>query len=123
MERKILLGALVLGLISIALGAFGAHGLKEQLAADSLESYKTGVHYQMIHALFLGLLSATNLISKKAKNTMMVFLSTGSIRKPRNLNYNAVRSAEVCSPVPYLQILTIKTPRLKSQKAIFRIMY
>ncbi|NKB82621.1 MAG: DUF423 domain-containing protein [Nitrospirales bacterium] len=46
------LGAL-LALVAVAAGAFGAHMLKEQLTAGLFEAYKTGVHYQMYHALAL----------------------------------------------------------------------
>lgn len=37
----------------IALGAFGAHGLKAILSAESLAVYQTGVTYQMWHSLGL----------------------------------------------------------------------
>lgn len=39
--------------IAIALGAMGAHYLKEtlELPADKLDSWKTGVLYQVIHSL------------------------------------------------------------------------
>lgn len=79
MNKKILITAAILGTIAVVLGAFGAHGLKEQLAVDSLESYKTGVHYQMMHALILGLLSATNLISQKAKKIIWLLVIFGVI--------------------------------------------
>lgn len=39
--------------LSIALGAFGAHGLKDKLSAKYLDIYQTGVHYHMIHAIGL----------------------------------------------------------------------
>jgi uncharacterized membrane protein YgdD (TMEM256/DUF423 family) len=38
-------------LLSVALGAFGAHGLKARLSADMLDVFKTGVQYHMVHAL------------------------------------------------------------------------
>lgn len=38
-------------LLAVALGAFGAHGLKTRLSADMLDIYKTGVLYQFFHAL------------------------------------------------------------------------
>lgn len=38
---------------AVILGAFGAHFLKEKLSIDQLDSFKTGVYYQFIHALFL----------------------------------------------------------------------
>jgi uncharacterized membrane protein YgdD (TMEM256/DUF423 family) len=46
------LGSISAGL-AVALGAFGAHGLKGRLAADMLANYETGVRYQMYHALAL----------------------------------------------------------------------
>jgi uncharacterized membrane protein YgdD (TMEM256/DUF423 family) len=46
------LGALS-GAIAVALGAFGAHGLKARLPADLLATFETGVRYQMYHALAL----------------------------------------------------------------------
>lgn len=48
--------------LSIGLGAFGAHGLKDKLSAKYLDIYQTGVHYHMIHAIGLivvGILYAT----------------------------------------------------------------
>lgn len=44
------------GLLSILLGAFGAHGLKKVISTEKLESFEVGVRYQMYHALFLLLL-------------------------------------------------------------------
>ena len=53
MERLWLaLGALN-ALISVACGAFGAHGLKSRLSADYLVTFETGARYQMYHALGL----------------------------------------------------------------------
>ena len=47
-----LLGAVV-GLLGVALGAFGAHTLKAVLTSDLLAVFETGVRYQMYHALAL----------------------------------------------------------------------
>ena len=41
------------GLLSVALGAFGAHGLKKLVSNDMLVAYQTGVQYQFIHTLVL----------------------------------------------------------------------
>lgn len=38
---------------AVALGAFGAHGLRRLLTADMLAVYETGVRYHMLHALAL----------------------------------------------------------------------
>lgn len=41
------------GAVSVALGAFGAHGLKKVVSVDMLATYQTGVQYQFIHSLAL----------------------------------------------------------------------
>jgi uncharacterized membrane protein YgdD (TMEM256/DUF423 family) len=43
----------VFAFLSVALGAFGAHGLKGKLSADMLNVFNTGVQYEMFHALAL----------------------------------------------------------------------
>ncbi len=53
MDKKILLVGLVFGILSIVLGAFAAHGLKSKLEVSALQSFETGVKYQMYMALFL----------------------------------------------------------------------
>jgi uncharacterized membrane protein YgdD (TMEM256/DUF423 family) len=51
------IGWFVLGAVAaalgVALGAFGAHGLRAHLSADALAVFETGVRYQMTHALAL----------------------------------------------------------------------
>ena len=46
------MGCLAVGL-AVAAGAFGAHALKQRLAADLLAVFDTGVRYQMLHGLGL----------------------------------------------------------------------
>lgn len=53
------------GFIAVAVGAFGAHGLREKLTPEMLEIYKTGVLYQFIHTIVLLILSLTNFIRSK----------------------------------------------------------
>jgi uncharacterized membrane protein YgdD (TMEM256/DUF423 family) len=53
-QRPLLLAAGLLGFTGVALGAFGAHGLKAILEpAGKLEIWKTAVFYQLIHAVAL----------------------------------------------------------------------
>ncbi|MCK5888955.1 MAG: DUF423 domain-containing protein [Methylococcales bacterium] len=47
----------VCGLTGVMMGAFGAHGLKAILSPEMLAVYKTGVDYQMWHALGLGVIA------------------------------------------------------------------
>ena len=46
--------AAISGFIGVAMGAFGAHVLKNILSDHMLDVYKTAVSYQMWHALALG---------------------------------------------------------------------
>ena len=41
------------GLISVILGAYAAHSLRDVISSASLSSWQTGVSYQMSHALVL----------------------------------------------------------------------
>ncbi|MGZ5243124.1 MAG: DUF423 domain-containing protein [Bacteroidia bacterium] len=45
--------AAVFGFLGVALGAFGAHALKDKIEPYYLDVFKTGVQYQMYHALAL----------------------------------------------------------------------
>lgn len=51
-KQLLTIGALFSG-VAVALGAFGAHGLKQILSPYLLEVFHTGVQYQFIHALSL----------------------------------------------------------------------
>ncbi|MCJ7841576.1 DUF423 domain-containing protein [Lederbergia sp. NSJ-179] len=52
MKLFVILGALN-AFLAVALGAFGAHGLEGKLEPKYLEVWKTGVQYEMFHALGL----------------------------------------------------------------------
>lgn len=53
MNRGLLLIGALSAAITVALGAFGAHGLRAVLSAEMLAVFETGVRYQMYHALAL----------------------------------------------------------------------
>ena len=48
--RLLRLGA-VLAALGVALGAFGAHGLRSLVTPDRLATFETGVRYHLVHAL------------------------------------------------------------------------
>lgn len=51
-SKQLLLTGAILGFLSVALGAFGAHALKATLAANNrIETFDTAVKYQFFHAL------------------------------------------------------------------------
>jgi len=43
--------------LSVALGAFAAHGLKSKLASELLQTFEVGARYQMYHGIALVLVS------------------------------------------------------------------
>jgi uncharacterized membrane protein YgdD (TMEM256/DUF423 family) len=45
--------AAVLGFLAVALGAFGAHGLKASLSTEMMAVYQTAVQYHFYHCLAL----------------------------------------------------------------------
>ena len=53
MHRWFLITASLLGALSVALGAFAAHTLKQSLPADTVAIFETGVRYQFYHAFAL----------------------------------------------------------------------
>jgi uncharacterized membrane protein YgdD (TMEM256/DUF423 family) len=53
MARLWLLLSACAGFTGVALGAFAAHGLKNQLTPAYLAVFQTGTHYQLVHALAL----------------------------------------------------------------------
>ncbi len=51
-RRWWLLGA-TLGMLGVALGAFGAHAVKDSVSPDDYDTYKIAAQYHMMHALAL----------------------------------------------------------------------
>ncbi|RTY77727.1 DUF423 domain-containing protein [Flavobacterium sp. LS1P28] len=85
MDKKILTTGTILGMIAIIFGAFGAHALKKVLSIEQLNTFETGVRYQMYHALFLLFIGLLKDLSQKTKKTLYnlvlfgVILFSGSI--------------------------------------------
>jgi uncharacterized membrane protein YgdD (TMEM256/DUF423 family) len=50
MDRTFLLLGSIAAFVGVALGAFGAHGLRARLSTEMLAVFETGVRYQMYHA-------------------------------------------------------------------------
>jgi uncharacterized membrane protein YgdD (TMEM256/DUF423 family) len=57
MDKTFLLLGAVAAFLAVALGAFGAHGLRARLSPEMLAVFQTGVQYHMSHALALILVS------------------------------------------------------------------
>jgi uncharacterized membrane protein YgdD (TMEM256/DUF423 family) len=55
--KLMVLSAGFFGFLSVALGAFAAHGLQGSIEDNLLRAFKTGVLYQMVHSLALLILA------------------------------------------------------------------
>ncbi len=53
MNKRFFITAAILGALSVAFGAFAAHGLKPRLDAHMLANWETGVRYQFYHTFAL----------------------------------------------------------------------
>ena len=51
--KYIFLFAGISGFVGVALGAFGAHGLRDKLDDSAMHAYETAVSYQLLHSLAL----------------------------------------------------------------------
>lgn len=77
MDRKIITTAAFLGMTAIILGAFGAHALKKVLNLEQLNTFETGVKYQMYHALFLLFVGLSQSTAEKTKKIIFYFIVVG----------------------------------------------
>lgn len=76
MKQLVLIFGAAYGMLSVILGAFGAHAFKQVLSPEKLISFETGVRYQMYHAILLLVigfaLSFTTSIEKWAAISIIV---------------------------------------------------
>jgi uncharacterized membrane protein YgdD (TMEM256/DUF423 family) len=79
MNKTILITASLLGLTSVIFGAFGVHGLKELISVESIQTFETGVRYQMYHAILLLFVGNTNLIQPKTKKIIFYLVLFGIV--------------------------------------------
>ena len=70
MQKIFLIIGTVLAGLSVALGAFGAHGLKKVVSPENVAIYQTGVQYQMYHALGLILIG---ILSERIMNSYLSY--------------------------------------------------
>lgn len=79
MNRTIFMAACMFGMLAVVLGAFGAHGLKELVAASSVSSFETGVKYQMYHTFLLFVLGLLPNLSTGVKRTVFYLVVVGVV--------------------------------------------
>lgn len=86
MHKGLLKIGAVMSAFAVALGAFGAHGLKKLVSAESVAVFDTGVRYQIYHSLailIVGILaerfSSKNIIRAGYSFLIGIFLFSGSL--------------------------------------------
>ncbi|MFX0556388.1 DUF423 domain-containing protein [Maribacter sp. CXY002] len=77
MKKTILTTACILGILAVVLGAFGAHGLKKLVEADAVNSFETGVRYQMYHVFLLFVVGSLPFLSNKKKQIVYYLVLIG----------------------------------------------
>jgi uncharacterized membrane protein YgdD (TMEM256/DUF423 family) len=68
----------LLGFSAVALGAFGAHGLRDRLGPGMLEIYRTGALYHLVHAV-AALAVALSSDRLKRGSLIVAFLAMGVV--------------------------------------------
>ncbi|WP_299062690.1 DUF423 domain-containing protein [uncultured Polaribacter sp.] len=73
MDKIALISGAIFGLTAVIFGAFGAHLLKKKLSKEQLQSFETGVKYQMYHAIVL-LVFGSQFNSLTAINNYIIYV-------------------------------------------------
>lgn len=79
MNKAVVITGILLGMTGIMIGAFAAHGLKDLITSESIQTFETGVKYQMYHALFLLVVGSIPMISTKLKTIILYLVVIGVI--------------------------------------------
>lgn len=79
MNKRIILTAAFFGALAVALGAFGAHGLKNLIDPSSLAIWQKGVEYQFYHTFALLYLSTFARYKNKLIGLAFMFFTAGII--------------------------------------------
>jgi uncharacterized membrane protein YgdD (TMEM256/DUF423 family) len=86
MAHRFLVFAALNGFLSVALGAFAAHGLENRVSENFLDVFNTAAEYQMTHALALVLVSILMLqVSSRSLLVSAWAFSLGLILFPGSL--------------------------------------
>ncbi|QED38743.1 DUF423 domain-containing protein [Antarcticibacterium arcticum] len=85
MKRSYYIAGFCLGLLGVVLGAFAAHGLKPNLSPQAMETFETGVRFQIYHAFLILILANMDSLQNRNARIILyviltgVFLFSGSI--------------------------------------------
>lgn len=76
-NKTILITGAVMGLLAVLLGAFGAHGLEKLVDPESINSFTTGVRYQMYHAIVCIILGNMSVLQEVTRKRIFYFFMGG----------------------------------------------
>src|SRR5712691_10996664 len=79
MDRTFVFVGALAGFLGVALGAFGAHGLRARLSTEMLGVFETGVRYHLIHAV--AIVATASLVNRDGGRLLTAagWLFTGGI--------------------------------------------
>jgi uncharacterized membrane protein YgdD (TMEM256/DUF423 family) len=77
MNKTIFSTGIIFGALAVVLGAFGAHGLESLIEAGAIDTFETGVRYQMYHAFLLLILANLSFVNERDKKTIFYLISLG----------------------------------------------
>lgn len=73
MNKKLLMVAGISGAFCVALGAMGAHALKDKIPVENIQAYETAVKYQFYHTFALIFVV---ILSEKIQSKLLNYAST-----------------------------------------------
>ena len=79
MKRRFLITGAIFGLLGVVFGAFAAHGLKDTISPESLNSFETGVRFQIYHAFLLLILGGIDFLPENKLKWVFNLLFLGVI--------------------------------------------
>ncbi|WP_373517786.1 DUF423 domain-containing protein [Pricia sp.] len=79
MNKTIFLTGILFGILAVLLGAFGAHALEKLVNTDAIQTWDTGVTYQMYHALLLLVLANVKTVPEGNKKWIFYCIVAGII--------------------------------------------
>jgi len=89
--------------LSVILGAFASHGLKNKISAEMLAVFKTGVDYQFYHSFALALIGLSLIVSDIEKSQFLtwsfIFFGVGIVFFSGSLYLLALTKNKIFGPI------------------------
>lgn len=106
MNKRIILTAASFAVLAVILGAFGAHGLKNIIASNQLETWQKGVEYQFYHTFAILYLSTFARYKNKLIALSFLFFTLGILLFSGSLYLLAIKDAYGLSFAQFLGPVT-----------------